>query len=64
MKKNAFTLSIIILFGISVYTVISYNKNKTTGSNTSVSNSILSVKDSKNSINKKSVLLVELKCLT
>ncbi|GLC29131.1 TlpA disulfide reductase family protein [Clostridium omnivorum] len=53
MKKYAFTLAIIILFGISVYTVISYNKNKTTGSNTSVSNSILSVKDSKNSINKK-----------
>lgn len=53
MKKYAFTLAIIILFGISVYTVISYNKNKTTGSNTSVSNSILSVKDSKNSIDKK-----------
>lgn len=53
MKKYAFTLAIIILFGISVYTVISYNKNKTTGFNTSVSNSILSVKDSKNSIDKK-----------
>lgn len=53
MKKYAFTLAIIILFGISVYTVISYNKNKTTGSNTSVSNGILSVKDSKNSIDKK-----------
>lgn len=55
MKKYAFTLAIIILFGISIYTVISYNKNKTTGSNTSVNNSILSVKDSKSSIDKKSL---------
>lgn len=54
MKKLAFTLAIIILFGISVYTVISYNKNKTNGFNTSINNSVLSVKDSKSSIDKKS----------